>query len=242
MKSVIPFLYLLLFFRALPQGLAQTPFQVRTPQEYFIGGGLLGLNFGGNALYRHKQGLSEETIASLNHNSINKFDRSATLQYSVSAAHWSDRFLLTSLFLPAALMAGTEFRKDSLVVPVMAIEAILLTAAEVQLVKGLVKRIRPFAYNSRAPLSAKKEADATASFFSGHTALTATTAMYTAAVYTQTHPNRTRDPWIWAGAAALPLTTGYLRYRAGKHFPSDILAGLIIGSLNGLLIPYIHKR
>ena len=34
---------------------------------------------------------------------------------------------------------------------------------------------------------------------------------------------------------------GLYRYKAGKHFPADIIARLIVGATSGILIPEIHK-
>ena len=85
------------------------------------------------------------------------------------------------------------------------------------------------------------KADANASFFSGHTAMTASAAAFTATVYSIYHPDSKALPYIYISAAAIPLTTGYLRYKAGKHFPTDIAAGLIVGALNGFLIAKWHK-
>jgi len=36
-------------------------------------------------------------------------------------------------------------------------------------------------------------------------------------------------------------TIGYLRYKSGKHFPTDILTGALIGSAIGYFIPFIHR-
>jgi membrane-associated phospholipid phosphatase len=35
---------------------------------------------------------------------------------------------------------------------------------------------------------------------------------------------------------------GYLRYLAGKHFPSDVIVGAFMGSVAGYLVPYFHKK
>jgi membrane-associated phospholipid phosphatase len=36
--------------------------------------------------------------------------------------------------------------------------------------------------------------------------------------------------------------TGYLRYYSGKHYPTDIIAGAIIGSITGWGIPALHRK
>jgi hypothetical protein len=41
---------------------------------------------------------------------------------------------------------------------------------------------------------------------------------------------------------ALTLTTAYLRVRAGKHYPSDVIAGLVVGTGISLLNAYIHEN
>ena len=47
--------------------------------------------------------------------------------------------------------------------------------------------------------------------------------------------------WIWAASLSVATLTGYLRYAAGKHHPSDILAGAVLGSFVGWLMPTLHE-
>ncbi len=42
--------------------------------------------------------------------------------------------------------------------------------------------------------------------------------------------------------AGLPALTGYLRIRAGKHYPSDVLAGYALGALIGYAVPALHRK
>ena len=39
----------------------------------------------------------------------------------------------------------------------------------------------------------------------------------------------------------LPAVTGYLRFKAGKHFPTDIIVGYGVGATIGYLVPELHK-
>ena len=36
-------------------------------------------------------------------------------------------------------------------------------------------------------------------------------------------------------------TTGYLRYAAGRHYPTDILVGAAMGAFVGYLVPSLHE-
>ena len=164
------------------------------------------------------------------------------MNYSISAAKASDLFLVTTLVLPAILFADKDIRKDVGPITAVYFQSVLITAAEIQFVKGLFDRARPFVYNSSAPMSEKTKPDATASFFSGHTAMSASAAAFTATVYSIYHPNSKALPYIYISAAAIPITTGYLRYKAGKHFPTDIAAGFIVGAVNGFLMAKWHKQ
>ncbi|MBK8516636.1 MAG: phosphatase PAP2 family protein [Saprospiraceae bacterium] len=77
--------------------------------------------------------------------------------------------------------------------------------------------------------------------FSGHTSSTTALSFFTAKVYIDTHPDM-KNKWIvWTMGAAIPATIGYLRYEAGKHYPTDIISGYLVGATIGYLIPKIHK-
>lgn len=38
-----------------------------------------------------------------------------------------------------------------------------------------------------------------------------------------------------------PALVGYHRYIVLKHFPTDIMTGIIIGAATGILVPHFHK-
>lgn len=47
---------------------------------------------------------------------------------------------------------------------------------------------------------------------------------------------------IWGASLAVASTTGFLRYKSGHHFPTDVLAGALAGGVIGYLIPVLHKK
>ncbi len=47
--------------------------------------------------------------------------------------------------------------------------------------------------------------------------------------------------WIFAAAVIPPSLVGYYRFKAMKHFPTDILTGFVVGATAGILIPELHR-
>ncbi|AHM62811.1 membrane-associated phospholipid phosphatase [Flammeovirgaceae bacterium 311] len=51
--------------------------------------------------------------------------------------------------------------------------------------------------------------------------------------------------WRWAalsGAAVIPGAIAVWRYTSGKHFPTDVITGYVVGAGVGLLVPHIHRK
>jgi membrane-associated phospholipid phosphatase len=106
-----------------------------------------------------------------------------------------------------------------------------------------IDRIRPFVYYPEVSLNSKIEGAGTQnSFFSGHTSAAATASFFMAKVYIDYHPEMKRKKWLlYAGAIIPPASVGYYRYKALRHFPSDIIVGIIAGAAAGILVPELHK-
>jgi membrane-associated phospholipid phosphatase len=47
---------------------------------------------------------------------------------------------------------------------------------------------------------------------------------------------------VWGTSLLAASVTGYLRYYAGKHYPTDIIAGAAMGSITGWGIPALHRN
>ena len=63
-----------------------------------------------------------------------------------------------------------------------------------------------------------------------------------ASMYDDYNPDSKFSSYLWIGAGLVPALTAYYRYDAGKHFPSDLVAGYIVGSAVGILIPEWHTK
>ncbi len=182
-----------------------------------------------------------DSVTNLNRLSINKFDRSATVQNSRGAAYASDACLYASFTLPLLHLVNTNSRKDFGKVAAMDAEVFVLNMAITELFKETVRRKRPLMYNPDVSMEKKYKADNFKSFFSGHTSTVASMSFFFAKTYADYNPHSKLKPMVWSMCAAFPLLTGFLRFKAGKHYWTDVLTGYAIGALCGIAVPYLHS-
>ncbi len=187
------------------------------------------------------QPLTDAEIAKLDIDDINSFDRPATGYYGEGAREASDILLTFSYALPLTTLFFLDTKSELGTIGIMLAETLLLNEALTGITKTLVERPRPYTYNPEVPEISKTGKDGNMSFFSGHTSYTAALSFFSAKVITDHTDNRTVEVIAWTGAALLPAVTGYMRYRAGKHFPTDIITGYIVGAGLGYLVPQLHK-
>jgi membrane-associated phospholipid phosphatase len=241
MKST--FIYFVLFTCALNCVAQQeSPYNFSWKRDliYASGAGLVAA--GGVFSDYQTRPLTEAQVLSLDAFALPGFDRSAVGNWDTKADLASDILLYGSVTLPAFLMINKRTRKDFLVVGFIYAETALLTLGVTELTKGLVNRPRPYAYNDEVSMDLKTTRDARHSFISGHTSLSAALCFTTAKIFSDYSDNPTHEALVWSGAVIVPAVTAYLRFRAGKHFPSDLIAGYLVGGTIGYLVPWLHRR
>ncbi|MCF0223551.1 MAG: phosphatase PAP2 family protein [Fibrobacter sp.] len=84
--------------------------------------------------------------------------------------------------------------------------------------------------------------EAFGSFFSGHASAAFTIAVFTSEWYANTHSNPINTRVVTALAYSLAGVESVLRIAAGKHYPTDILAGAMIGTSVSYLVLWAHKK
>ena len=117
-----------------------------------------------------------------------------------------------------------------------------ITGAMFSISAGAIQRSRPLVYGSAAPMEKRMDKDSQRSFYAGHTAATATATFFLAKVFQDFNPDSKAKPFVWAAAALVPASVGYLRLRGGQHFLSDNLIGYALGAGVGILVPQLHKK
>jgi len=220
---------------------AQSPYQFNTKQEATILG--LGIASASAGVYFRSQTpiFTTTELEVLNTQNINAFDRVATNHFSLRAHETSNYFWYGSQALPFILLAGEISRKEFPKVFLLYTETALLNAGLTLLTKYTVRRPRPFNYDPNTSLEKKMDVNAKASFFSGHTSVAANNSFFAAKVFSDYYPNSKWKPIVWTAAVTIPAITGYLRVRGGRHFPTDVIAGYLVGAAAGYLVPHLHR-
>jgi membrane-associated phospholipid phosphatase len=187
--------------------------------------------------------LTEEEVAGLSKDRINVLDRWVCSRWSPKASKASDIVVSSVLLSPLAMLMSGRIREDAGTVGLMYAETLAFSLAGAFLTKGLFKRIRPAVYNPDVPMDYKVgNSEARKSFYSGHTTMAFSAAVFTAKVYSDFYPDSDWRPVVWATTLSAASTVGVLRMLAGKHFTTDVLAGAATGAFLGYLVPAIHKR
>ncbi|MCC6521354.1 MAG: phosphatase PAP2 family protein [Polyangiaceae bacterium] len=133
--------------------------------------------------------------------------------------------------------SAEDWAVDALVIA----ESAMVAADLNQLVKFAVGRERPFVHVLGADDKDDTEqpSDNNLSFFSGHTTLGFSLAVSSGMVASLR--GYRMAPVIWASGVSAAAITGWLRIAADKHYFTDVLTGMLVGSGIGVLVPYLHR-
>ncbi|MCU0608333.1 MAG: phosphatase PAP2 family protein [Chitinispirillaceae bacterium] len=186
--------------------------------------------------------LTRAEISLLSRDDVNAMDRNATFHYSHNAGRASDVLSGVLIVAPLGLITAIRGRNSVTTFSVMYAEVLMLAYALPSLGKQLSGRARPYLYNPDVPLENKLGSDALSSFFSRHTTIAFASACYLSTVFDDAYPHSESGRWVRIAALSAASATGYLRYAAGQHFPSDILVGALVGSAIGFGVPFAHTH
>lgn len=225
------------------------PYELNFKKEAWITGLALPMSATGFVFGKNLQPLTPEEISLLDANDINKLDRFTVNNFSQKVITRSDITLNTTIALgfasnfiiPAVFSSSDSYGKQLGVLGVMWLETNLVNYGLTEMVKTTIKRNRPFLYGTGAPDDLRYTKDARKSFFSGHASFTATNSFYAASLLTSYQKGNPWNPLIWGVAAMPPLLVAFQRVRAGKHFPTDVAVGYVVGAACGILIPKLHE-
>lgn len=228
------------FFLCLTVAFAQDTYVVKKRLDMgfaFGSGAVLG---GSLILQHHVKALDAATIMSLNTSAIPRFDRDATKYWNKDIAMVSDGLALSSALLPSYFYFRRATRPHSREIALVSYQSLLFSQALANACK-LSLRNRPYLYNPNIATGDKTKPNASMSFFSAHTTTVSSICFSFALAYQTYMPEARGRTAVWVGAITLPALEGYMRVRAGRHFPSDVIAGYIIGAGSSYLMHVLHK-
>ena len=220
--------------------------------NYWVTGSICGVGAVANILgIPQSQGKEEVTpseMQALNRSDINSIDSWALKQDPSKMAayeNYSSYTLALSVALPSVLMFDKQISRDWLDVTLMYAETMSITVNIYEwsfLGPAFQNKFRPVVYYDQLTYEQRNSGANRNSFYSGHVATAAASTFFMAKVYCDYHPELGDNKYLIYGAAAIPpLILGYFRVKALMHFPSDVMAGLGIGALCGILIPEFHR-
>lgn len=215
---------------------------------YELGGAtalLVASSFGFKALDR-VAALEPADLDRLRPGDVNGFDRPVIFKDPAMAQRAqgkADLFLNISIASPVLLMLDGRIRKDWLDLASLYLVTHVADNALYFATAFSIRRPRPFTYNTDIPVALRTGEAKTNSFFSGHTSFAATSTFFLAKVFTDYHHIK---GWQRAGiftiAAIPPALVGYYRIQAARHYPTDVMLGMIVGAGSGILVPELHRR
>jgi len=124
---------------------------------------------------------------------------------------------------------------------IMYFEGLYLSTGAVAVSKSWFHRPRPYLYNHSLTLEERYRGGNNESFFSGNANTLFFHATFFSQVFSDLFPESKLKPWIWTATLGIAGYSAWLSVRSGMHFPTDVIAGAVAGSLTGLVIPALHR-
>ncbi|WP_149554760.1 phosphatase PAP2 family protein [Treponema pectinovorum] len=242
-KKLILFLLAPLFF--FSSAFCQSDFKLSFSKDAFLLGTGIALSGGDlildNLLKINRQEYDPSKV--YNRDDVNAFDRLFMREYSHSLDKYvSNAFLFSTVATPLVLFPKTE-KEEWKTITFMYAETLLIANGLKELTKLAINRARPFMYfePSTYPKDDIEDGDWANSFLSGHTTMAFAGATFTSYVFYKYFPGSQYKYAVVASSYALACATGLFRILAGKHFVTDVLAGAVLGSAVGYLVPWLHS-
>jgi hypothetical protein len=202
-----------------------------------------------NNILHNKADLTLAEVEAANRNTIGRIDRWALDLDPSKRDHFyrlSDHTLTAILAGSAAtFVLGKRTRKDWLCLGLMYYQTQFLTFAFYDFSPfgpAFQNKLRPVVYYDYFPMELRRRGNQKNSFYSGHVANATAATFFAAKVYSDYHPEIGNKKYLLYSLASLPaLFNGWLRIKALAHFPSDALAGFLIGGTFGIVVPELHR-
>jgi len=154
--------------------------------------------------------------------------------WATTVSHYSGALAVAPLALAGySWYKGDADGHDFGAFSLMFVEAFALQNALNQLVRSMQLWPRPYVYAGRGEGRKKAESargEAYGSFYSGHASAAFTVAVFTGEWFSEIYPNSQYKSLVWVSSFTLAAAVGALRVVAGKHYPTDVVVGALMGT------------
>lgn len=176
------------------------------------------------------------------------WDRPVAGRYNETADKVSDWAVVLGI-TPLALAGyswygGDASGKDFAAYTLMFAQAIALQSGFNLLIRSTQLWPRPYIYATEgegAEKAREARGEAYGSFFSGHTSAAFTIAVFTGEWFSEVYPASPYRGIVWASSLSAAGMVGALRIAAGKHYPSDVIVGALVGTGISLSVIRLHR-
>jgi membrane-associated phospholipid phosphatase len=165
-------------------------------------------------------------------------DHSLRGRESTGAARASDSLIAVTIATPVAGALGKGVSPRFLNTGVVYAETLSANLLLNSLAKVLFRRPRPYTY--RYLDDSRADDDWYVSFYSGHSSTAFSSAVAGSYLFAESAPNRASRVAMWGAELTLASATAMLRVRAGKHYYSDVVVGMLMGIGLGIGVPVLN--
>lgn len=241
-KTFFVVLFLLCALLSLNANSAKTSrFRSSTALDVSISLGSTGLVVGNFVWEKARvSGFSYDGVPSVGLGDLNFLDKCAVLEYNATLDKVSTLSTAALLLVPSALVLANFGSENCFTYGLMYAETVAMTYGLKETCKNLVTRERPYLYFEGYPSEELENGDYCRSFLSGHTALAFASAAYLTTVLSCDYKTSSfRTPAIVA-SYAVATAIASARVLSGNHYLTDVLAGALLGSICGVVVPLLH--
>lgn len=131
--------------------------------------------------------------------------------------------------------------RDLLSLSLMFVQSMAIQSGLNLCVRSLQLWPRPFIYSEKGG-EERLKGEAYGSFYSGHASAAFSVAVLTSYWFQKTYNSSKYIPYVWGATLSMATLVSVLRVAAGKHYPTDVVVGALMGSLVSFSVLKLHEH
>ncbi len=176
-----------------------------------------------------------------NKEDLNFIDRSVVGNYDLDIATYSDYLIFSLIGGVFILNKLNTTWENYLIESTIILESFLINNFFTTVAKYSIRRPRPYLYQDGVTKEELTDPEGSVSFYSGHSSNSFAVATTFATIFSKKFEKIWQKSLIWGVPLSIATLIALMRVEAGKHFYTDILAGMLVGVSVGYLVPYLHE-